>query len=95
MNSTPQPQATTTRPTHEQIAALAYQFWEKGGHRPGHDLEYWLRAEKQLSSPSQPKPVTSVTSAPGQPSSIEPRQSSTLGAPRPTNGPARTHRVHH
>lgn len=39
-----------SRPTHEQVAVLAYQLWKKGGCAPGHDLEYWLLAEKQLIS---------------------------------------------
>jgi hypothetical protein len=39
-----------TRPTHEQVAVLAYQIWKKGGCPHGHDLEYWLQAEKQLNS---------------------------------------------
>jgi hypothetical protein len=38
------------RPTQEQVSVLAYQIWEKGGCQLGHDLEYWLLAEKQLSS---------------------------------------------
>jgi hypothetical protein len=36
------------KPTLEQIAALAYDIWQKGGCKPGTDLENWLDAEKQL-----------------------------------------------
>ena len=36
-------------PSHEEIAALAYELWEKGGRQPGSELENWLKAEKQLS----------------------------------------------
>jgi hypothetical protein len=36
-------------PSHEEIARLAYSFFETEGRLDGHDLEYWLRAKKQLS----------------------------------------------
>ena len=35
---------------HSEIAALAKQLWEREGRRAGRDLEYWLRAERQLHS---------------------------------------------
>ena len=35
-------------PTHEEIAHLAYSFWEARGRRHGSALEDWLRAERQL-----------------------------------------------
>ena len=35
---------------HEKIAGLAKQMWENEGRQAGRDLEYWLRAEKQLLS---------------------------------------------
>lgn len=38
-----------SQPTPEEIAALAYDIWQKGGCKPGSDLENWLQAEKQLS----------------------------------------------
>ncbi len=30
---------------HTCIQHTAYELWEKEGHKQGHDLEYWLRAE--------------------------------------------------
>ena len=36
-------------PANEEIAALAYSFFEAGGRLDGHDLEHWLRAKEQLS----------------------------------------------
>lgn len=36
------------KPTREEIAACAYDIWQKGGSKPGTDLENWLQAEKQL-----------------------------------------------
>jgi len=35
-------------PTHEEIAHLAYSFWEGRGRQHGSALEDWLRAERQL-----------------------------------------------
>ncbi len=35
-------------PTHEEIAKLAYSYWEAGGRRYGSALEDWLSAERIL-----------------------------------------------
>jgi hypothetical protein len=37
-----------TQPTHEEIAALAYSYWEGRGHPTGSGEEDWLRAEREL-----------------------------------------------
>jgi hypothetical protein len=34
--------------THEEIARLAYSYWESGGRRSGTELADWLRAECEL-----------------------------------------------
>jgi DUF2934 family protein len=36
------------RPSHEEIARVAYTIFEKKGRVPGRDLENWLEAESQL-----------------------------------------------
>ena len=36
--------------TREQIAILAYSYWEKRGYRGGSPEEDWLRAERELRS---------------------------------------------
>ena len=36
------------RPAHEEIAMLAYSYWEARGRRHGSDREDWLRAEREL-----------------------------------------------
>jgi hypothetical protein len=36
-------------PTHEEIAALAYSYWEGRERRHGSAQEDWLRAERELS----------------------------------------------
>ena len=35
---------------HEDIAELAKQIWESEDRQVGRDLEYWLRAERELLS---------------------------------------------
>lgn len=35
-------------PSHDEIAKLAYSFYESRGRRDGRDVDDWLRAEKQL-----------------------------------------------
>ena len=37
------------QPTHEEIAKLAYSYWEARGCQHGLALEDWLRAERELS----------------------------------------------
>jgi hypothetical protein len=35
-------------PTHDEIAQLAYCFYESRGHQDGYATKDWLRAEQQL-----------------------------------------------
>jgi hypothetical protein len=35
-------------PTHDEIAQLAFYLYESRGRQEGHDVEDWLRAEKEL-----------------------------------------------
>jgi hypothetical protein len=35
-------------PTHEEIARLAYSYWEARGWQPGSPEADWLRAEREL-----------------------------------------------
>lgn len=37
-----------TEPSREEIAALAYSYWESRGYQGGSQEEDWLRAEAQL-----------------------------------------------
>jgi len=37
-------------PSHEDIAALAYSYWEARGFQGGSPEEDWLRAEQELLS---------------------------------------------
>ena len=36
------------RPSHDEVARLAYDFYEKRERRDGHDLDDWLSAECEL-----------------------------------------------
>jgi len=36
------------RPPRDEIASLAYHFYERRGRRDGHDVEDWLSAERAL-----------------------------------------------
>ena len=38
----------TCCPTHKQIEEFAYAFYLLRGKEPGHDLDDWLAAEKEL-----------------------------------------------
>ena len=38
----------TSAPSEEQIAALAYSYWEARGYQGGSSEEDWFRAEKEL-----------------------------------------------
>ncbi|HSC06644.1 MAG TPA: DUF2934 domain-containing protein [Steroidobacteraceae bacterium] len=37
-----------TSPTRDEIARLAYHFYERRGRRDGHDVDDWLSAEREL-----------------------------------------------
>jgi len=37
-------------PSHDEIAVLAYSYWEARGFQGGSPEEDWLRAERELSS---------------------------------------------
>jgi hypothetical protein len=39
----------TGTPTHDAIAVRAYDLYEKSGFRNGSEVEFWLKAERQLS----------------------------------------------
>jgi hypothetical protein len=36
------------RPTRDEIARLAYHFYETRGRQNGHDVDDWLSAEQEL-----------------------------------------------
>jgi hypothetical protein len=36
-------------PTEEEVRALAYRLFQARGGEPGHELEDWIQAERELS----------------------------------------------
>jgi hypothetical protein len=44
----------SSAPAREKIAARAYQLWLESGRVHGHDLEHWLRAEREIRGPLLP-----------------------------------------
>ena len=41
--------SASTKPSHSDIAALAYSLYVEHGCQPGHELDDWLRAEQLVS----------------------------------------------
>ena len=39
---------TAFKPTHDAIAKRAYEIYEESGYPPGRDVEFWLKAEREL-----------------------------------------------
>jgi hypothetical protein len=52
-------QATAIVPSREEVAALAYSYWEARGYQGGSPEEDWLRAEQELAA----KPLASTAIA--------------------------------
>ncbi len=61
---------TMEHPRHDEIAHLARQIWEWEGRQSGHDLEYWLRAERQLLTRRTDEARAAADSAAGSTGSI-------------------------
>jgi hypothetical protein len=66
---------------HEAVAQRAKQIWEIEGRQAGRDLEYWLRAERELKA--RPQGPAGVTRAP----------EASRESKAPTPGGARTMRI--
>jgi Protein of unknown function (DUF2934) len=45
--------AAANAPTHEEIARLAYSYWEARGWQGGSSLDDWFRAELELKERNQ------------------------------------------
>jgi len=42
------PPAAAGAPPTADVAALAYELWQKSGCAPGRDQEFWFQAEREL-----------------------------------------------
>jgi hypothetical protein len=43
------PRNEPTTASHDDVARRAYELFQARGSEPGHDLEHWLDAERELS----------------------------------------------
>ena len=39
---------TQMKYSHDQVAQLAHKYWAERGHKDGHHLEDWFRAEQEI-----------------------------------------------
>lgn len=51
-------ESPVTSPTFEQIAQLAYTYWEERGYQGGSQEQDWLRAESELRLAMTTSPAT-------------------------------------
>jgi hypothetical protein len=59
MASSPSPAASPNgNPTFDEVAQLAYSYWEARGYQGGTPEEDWLRAEHELRSSMAAAPAT-------------------------------------
>jgi hypothetical protein len=58
----------TRKPTHEEIARVAYFFYEERGCEPGHEVEDWLRAEAHVCTDQKHTRTEREHRSPGEPS---------------------------
>ena len=54
---------SSSAPTHEQIAARAYEIFVERGRPEGRDLDHWLEAEAQLRAAMQANGGTAAVRA--------------------------------
>ena len=52
--------AAKPAPTHDQIAARAYEIYQERGYTPGDPMQDWLQAERDLSA-AKPKKASRKT----------------------------------
>jgi hypothetical protein len=46
----PRKAAALPAPTHDEIAARAYQIYQERGYTPGDPMQDWLQAERELTA---------------------------------------------
>jgi hypothetical protein len=68
------PVVASSTPTHEDVARLAYQFWEERGAPIGSPEVDWARAERELSGKRSPTDAPDARSANARAGSRRPAQ---------------------
>ena len=56
----------TRGPTHEEIARVAFFFYQERGGEPGHEVEDWLRAEAHVCTDQKHARAEQEESGPGR-----------------------------
>jgi hypothetical protein len=64
----------STSISHDQIAERAFQFYCARGEMPGHDLDDWLQAERELRKPESPKRSENFTAQTSSSYQMKPRR---------------------
>jgi len=49
------PASSTARPSHDEIARLAYSYWEARGGQGGSPMADWFDAERELTGRINPQ----------------------------------------
>ena len=73
-------QTTQTEPLRQEIEQYAYFLYEQRGCQPGHELDDWLEAEKQLMGD-----FSNAAQTTSPPTDDEEQQSSARQTKRPTD----------
>ena len=60
----PQPEPSANGPSHQRIAARAYEMYQARGEVPGHEQDDWLRAERELLDAASADAFTNEGGAP-------------------------------
>lgn len=74
----------TAGPSHEEIAARAYELYLEHGAQPGHDVDDWLEAERELSEQATARADGETAAAEESPKSAAPP----AGRPKPAKASA-------
>jgi hypothetical protein len=77
----------------DDIRQRAYQLWEQSGRAPGHDLEHWLQAERELAAEPETVPAAPAAARPrrtrsaaAKPATARPPTARQPDADTPLNG---------
>jgi hypothetical protein len=54
-------------PSRDEIAARAYEIWERNGRPAGQDVRFWLEAEQSLQPSLNPQPPRAAQIPPSVP----------------------------
>lgn len=73
------------------ISLVAYQMWQTAGHPAGHDLQFWLDAERQLRATAKVapgKPAAQLSPLNSKPDTAQKAAHPRTGTSQPNSGKA-------